>query len=52
MPRTPTLPQSSIIRTTTRAGTTKTTRSTPRGSSVTALRHGRPQTSSYLGFTG
>ena len=40
IPRTPRAPQSSIMRTTTRAGTTKTTRSTPRGSSAIDDRHG------------
>ena len=52
IPFTPTAPQSSIMRTTTRAGTTNTTRSTPRGSSPIAFRHGRPQTSSYFGLIG
>ena len=52
MPRTPAAPQSSIMRTTTRAGTTNTTRSTPRGSSEIDDRHGRPHTSSYFGLIG
>jgi hypothetical protein len=52
MPRTPRAPQSSIMRTTTRAGTTNTTRSTPFGSSLIDDRHARPHTVSYLGLIG
>ena len=50
--RTPAAPHSSTIRTATRAGTTITARSTPRGNSLTEARHGRPHTSSYFGLTG
>ena len=50
--RTPWAAQSSIIPTTTRAGTTKTTRSRFRGRSTIDGTQGTPQTVSYLGLTG
>ena len=50
--RTPCAAQSSIIPTTTRAGTTNTTRSRFLGSASMDGTHGIPQTVSYFGLTG
>jgi len=50
--RTPALATSSIMRTTSGAGTRNTSRSTPLGSSSGEDRQGRPQTRSYFGLIG